>query len=171
MDQARAQVEQANLRRASGEKRTKILNIDNAAADPVLWEARHRVRTGDTWRLMERTATRSAPKALVLLSLVDAYLMYYDMKMSRYVIAPYILEDERGLFTLEQDESLLMSKHYKTYIAGEITGQKLTISSEEFRALRAEAEALWGTTDWKGDFVPGLLNRVLPVISEQNGPL
>jgi hypothetical protein len=171
LEQAREMAEQANLRRAPGAKRTKILNIDNAAADPALWEARHKVRTGDTWRLLERTATSGATKALLALSLLDAYLMYYDMKMSRYVMAPYVLEDELGLFTLEQSTSLLTSQYYKAYITGEKSGQRLSISSEEFRGLREEAEALWGTTDWKGDFVPGLLNRVLPIISEQNGPL
>jgi hypothetical protein len=171
LEQARKLAEQTNLRRAPGVKRTKILNIDNAAADPTLWEARHKVRTGEAWRLLERTATSGTTKALLALSLLDAYLMYYDMKMSRYVMAPYILEDELGLFTLEQRTSLLASQHYKVYISGGTAGQKLAISSEEFRGLREEAEALWGTTDWKGDFVPGLLNRALPVISEQNGPL
>jgi hypothetical protein len=70
---------------------------------------------------------------------------------------------------LEKSHSLLTSQYSKVYISGEATGQRLTISSEEFRSLREEAEALWGTTDWKGDFVPGLLNRALPIISEQQG--
>jgi hypothetical protein len=169
LEQAREQAKQANLHRVPGEKKTKILNIDNAAADPAAWAARHKVRTGDTWRLFERRATSGAPKALVVLSLLDAYLMHYDTKLSQYVMASYVLEDELGLFTLEESTSPLASRHYKAYIGGEATGQKLTVSSEEFRGLKEEAEALWGTTDWKGDFVPGLLNRALPVISEQNG--
>jgi hypothetical protein len=169
LEQAREQAEQANLRRVPGEKKTKVLNIDNAAADPAAWAARHKVRTGDTWRLFEKRATSGAPKAFVVLSLLDAYLMYYDTKMSQYVMAPYVLEDELGLFTLEKSTSTLASQHYKAYVSGEEKGQRLTISSEEFRGLKEAAEALWGTTDWNGDFVPGLLNRVLPVISEQTG--
>ena len=169
LEQAREQAERANLRLATGEKKTKILNIDNAAADPAQWEARHKVSTSDTWRLFERRTTHGATKALVVLSLLDVYLMYYETKLSQYVMAPYVLEDEQGLFTLEQSKSLLTSQYYKVYISGDATGQRLTISSEEFQGLRAEAEALWGTTDWKGDFVPGLLNRDLPVISGPNG--
>lgn len=76
--------------------------------------------------------------------------------------------DERGLFTLEKSTSLLRTQHHKAYISGEATGQRLPISPEEFRGLREEAEALWGTTDWKGDFVPGLFNKVLPIINRQN---
>ena len=35
------------------------------------------------------------------------------------------------------------------------------IDKEEFRKLKKEAEAVEGTTDWKGDFVPGLQRRQL----------
>jgi hypothetical protein len=95
--------------------------------------------------------------------------MYYHNKMSRYVMAPYVLEDEQGLFTLEARESLLSSQYYKAYTSGGATGQTIEISPDEFRELKKEAEALWGTTDWVGDFVPGLLNRELPVIREPDG--
>ncbi|WP_224249084.1 hypothetical protein [Hyalangium gracile] len=89
--------------------------------------------------------------------------------MSRYVMAPYILEDEQGLFILQQKESLLSSQHYKAYMSGEVVRARIEISAEEFRELKKEAEALWGTTDWAGDFVPGLLNRELPVIEQRDG--
>jgi hypothetical protein len=62
-------------------------------------------------------------------------------------------------------ESLLSSKYFKTYIDGELVGQQIEIAFPEFSGLRKEAEALWGTTDWKGDFVPGLLLKELPVVT------
>jgi hypothetical protein len=102
------------------------------------------------------------------LTLLDAWLLYRDAKLSQYVMAPYVLGDEQGFFTLEQGPSLLPSRHYKAYLSGSTEGQKIEISSSEFRGLKEEAEALWGTTDWKGDFVPGLLNRELPIVRGQD---
>ena len=34
---------------------------------------------------------------------------------------------------------------------------------DEFVELQEEAELLWGTTDWKGDFIPGLFRQELPI--------
>jgi RHS repeat-associated protein len=39
--------------------------------------------------------------------------------------------------------------------------KQVEIEKGEFLRLKKEAEAVWGTTDWKGDFVPGLLNPTL----------
>jgi hypothetical protein len=166
LEQARDQVERTNQGRTPAESQTRILNIDNAAADPATWEARHKVRTSKAWRVLERGTASGATKALVVLSLIDVYLMHRGAKMSRYVMAPYVLEDEQGLFTLEENKSLLSPRYYKTYRSGPETGRRFVISSEEFKGLREEAEALWGVMDWNGDFVPGLLNRSLPMVEE-----
>jgi hypothetical protein len=166
LEQAREQIERPNRRLATGEKETRLLNEMNASTDAAAWAARHKVTTSDRWQLIERRVAGSAPKALMALTLLDAWLLYRDARMTQYVMAPYVLGDERGFFTLEQSTSLLASRHYKAYLSGSTEGQQIEISSSEFRSLRDEAEALWGTTDWKGDFVPGLLNRALPVIKQ-----
>ncbi|HEX5747115.1 MAG TPA: hypothetical protein VFZ09_12805 [Archangium sp.] len=166
LEQAREQIERANRRLATSEKETRLLNELNASTDATAWAARHKVTTSDRWQLVERRVAGTAPKALMALTLLDAWLLYRDARMSQYVMAPYVLGDERGFFTLEQSTSLLPSRHYKAYLSGSEEGQKIEISASEFRSLRDEAEALWGTTDWKGDFVPGLLNRELPVIQQ-----
>jgi hypothetical protein len=169
LDQVKEKVSETNVRRAAGQKETKVLNEINASKDTAAWEVRHKVVTGGKWQLFEQRLASITPKAFVALTLVDAYLLHYQAKMSRYVTAPYVLEDEQGLFTLEASESLLSSRYYKTYASGRAADQRVELSSEEFRELKKEAEALWGTTDWKGDFVPGLLNRVLPVIGQPGG--
>jgi hypothetical protein len=167
IEHAREQIEKSNRRLATGERGTRLLNEMNASTDAAAWEARHQVTTSSRWQLVERRVAGSTPKALMALTLLDAYLIYRDAKLSRYVVAPYVLGDERGFFTLEQSTSLPPSKYYKAYLSGSEEGQKTEISSSEFRNLKEEAEALWGTTNWKGDFVPGLLNRELPIIREQ----
>jgi hypothetical protein len=130
---------------------------------------RHKVAASGKWHLFERRLGGTAAKTIAVLTLLDAYLMYYEAKMARYVMAPYVLEDEQGLFTLETKESLLSSQYYKAYTNGSTTGQRIEISREEFREWKREAEALWGTTDLSGDFVPGLLNRELPVVGNSKG--
>ncbi|MFY0564670.1 hypothetical protein ACN28E_12515 [Archangium lansingense] len=168
LDQARQQIERPNQRPAAGAKETRLLNEMNASTDATAWEARHKVTTSNRWQLVERRVASGAPKALIALTLLDAYLLYRDAKLSQYGTAPYVLGDEQGFFTLEQSTSLLPSRHHKVYLSGSAKGQKIEISSSDFRSLKDEAEALWGTTDWKGDFVPGLLNRELPVIRKQD---
>jgi hypothetical protein len=164
MEQMKEQVETANRNRVPGDKETKILNEKRAAADAGIWEARHKVTTNDKWQLLERRASSITTKAFVALTVLDAYLLYRSQKVSRYVTAPYVLGDEQGFFTLERSDAFMSSRYYKIYMGDEAEGQKVEISSAEFHDLKEEAEALWGMTDWKGDFVPGLLNRKLPVI-------
>jgi hypothetical protein len=167
LEQVREQVDKTNRSRAPGTKETRILNEINASTDAAAWEARHKVAVSKSWHPFERRTGGLTPKALVVLTLVDAYLMYHESKTSQYVMAPYVLEDELGLFTLERSGSALSSRYHKAYTRGDAMGRKIEIPSAEFHALKEEAEALWGTTDWKGDFVPGLLNRELPVIEKQ----
>ena len=166
LDRVRERVEADNRTRAPGGKETRVLNERNASADAARWEARHKVATSDRWRPLEGRIAGATTKALVALTLLDAYLLYHDMKTSQYVMAPYILGDEQGFFILQEKNLLLSTKYYKTYLEGAVKGKTLEITSEEFRGLREEAEALWGTVDWNGDFVPGLLNRKLPVLRD-----
>ncbi|HZH14672.1 MAG TPA: hypothetical protein VE057_09985 [Archangium sp.] len=168
LEQAREHIERPNRRLATGQQETRLLNEMNASTDAAAWEARHKVTTSNKWQLVERRVAGATPKAFMALTLLDAWLLYRDAKRSQYVMAPYVLGDEQGFFTLEQGTSLLPSRHYKAYASGSTEGQKIEISSSEFRILKEEAEALWGTTDWKGDFVPGLLNRELPIVREQD---
>ena len=168
LEQAREHVERPNRRQATGQQETRVLNEMNASTDAAAWEARHKVTTSNSWQRVEKRVAGATPKALMALTLLDAWLIYRDAKHSQYVMAPYVLGDEQGFFTLEQGTSLLPSRHYKAYVSGSTKGQKIEISSSEFRGLKEEAEALWGTTDWKGDFVPGLLNRELPIVREQD---
>jgi hypothetical protein len=167
LDQVRAQVEATNRNMTPGQKETKILNEINASADTGAWEARHKVSTSKSWHPIEKRITRATPRTLATLTLLDVYLMYRDMKVSQYVMSPYVLGDEHGNFMLEQRHSLLSSQHFKVYLDGNAKGQKIEISSSEFTALKEEAEALWGTVDWNGDFVPGLMNRELPLLVGQ----
>jgi hypothetical protein len=109
--------------------------------------------------------TGVVPKAVGILAVLDSFLMYREAKLAQMHWAPYVLEDEGGFFILQCRTSLFSSECFKKYADGELAGQQVELTPSEFRDLRDEAEALWGTTDWKGDFVPGLLLRELPVIN------
>ncbi|NUR29630.1 MAG: hypothetical protein HOV83_27910 [Catenulispora sp.] len=81
---------------------------------------------------------------------------------------PYLFEDDKGVYSLQEtDRGIFRSNWYwKKYHTGPLAGQRVGISKEEFNTLADVAETLWGTTDWKGDFVPGILRQELPVIEE-----
>ena len=64
LDQLRAQVDGRNVRPATGEKETKILNEINASQDTATWEARHKVATSGKWRLFERDVASVTTKAI-----------------------------------------------------------------------------------------------------------
>jgi hypothetical protein len=140
------------------------LNAAEAAeeANIMTWAERHQVVLGP--RMTFRAGVKIA--GFAAFQLLDFFLMYRDMVMSQYVMTPYLLEDPDGIFTLnETDRGIFRSNWYwKNYKTGSKTGQRVQISKEEFLQLKEEAELLWGTTDWKGDFVPGLLRQELPVI-------
>ncbi|WP_143177997.1 hypothetical protein [Cystobacter ferrugineus] len=83
-------------------------------------------------------------------------------------MAPYVLGDENGFSTLEQSRLLMSSVCHRVYLSGSGEDRRVEVSATEFRALKEEAESLWGTTDLHGDFVPGLLNRKLPLVERQD---
>ena len=156
--------EQKILSKVEQAEGVTVLNKSRAATpeNAAKWAEQHSVKVG------RGTAFRGGVKlgANAALLLLDIFGMYRDEKMSRYVMAPYLLEDENGVFTLKvKDRGIFRSDYYyKSYQTGPRKGEKVKIDKEEFNVLRKEAEALWGTTDWKGDWVPGILRRELPVI-------
>ena len=69
-----------------------------------------------------------------------------------------------GTFTIGEKISwVVVHTYYKTYVSGPLKGQRIEISQAEAAKYLKEAEALWGTTDWTGEFVPGLLVPQLPI--------
>jgi len=92
--------------------------------------------------------------------------MYYSERMSQYVMAPYLLEDEHGEFTLANEMRWFVMRNFKTYVSGEWKGKRLEVDHDQATELRKEAEALYGTTDWKADFVPGILAPELPELPD-----
>lgn len=161
--EALSAAEQVVVKRRRVEGIRELNSIEAAEeANIVKWADRHNVRLG------ARTTFRAGVKLSVNAWLVamDLLMMYRDMKLEQYVMAPYVLDDERGAFTFnEQSGGLFHKSHYfKNYKTGDLAGQRVEVSEDEFNQLVDEAKALWGTTDWKGDFVPGILRRELPVI-------
>ncbi len=120
------------------------------------------VRLGESWILKGPWLGR----AFAGLDIIQLYLMYRDYKKSKFIMAPYLLRDEQGVFTLKSETHLLSSNEYwKHYESGPLAGQDdVSISSDEFDQWKDEAESMWGYVDWKGDFVPGILRRELPEI-------
>ena len=163
-NEALRSAEQVVLKRRRAEVGLEELNASEAAeeANIVKWGEAQNVTLG------ARFTFKAAGGVAVFagFQLLQIFLMYRDMKLSQYVMAPYLLEDTQGVFTLqEQDRGIFRSnKYFKNYETGPLAGQRVEITGDEFSALRREGEALWGTTDWKGDWVPGLLRRELPVI-------
>lgn len=140
------------------------LNAAEAAeeANIAKWGDRHQVRIGA--RFTFRAGVKVA--GFAAFQLLDFFLMYRDSKLSRYVMTPYLLEDADGIYMLQEtDRGIFRPNWYwKKYETGPLKGQRVQISKDHFFELKEEAELLWGTTDWKGDFVPGLLRQELPVM-------
>ncbi len=164
MNQAEKRVEEENQRRRSDNPRKRILNRARAAEDSEVWRKRHNVKASRKWKLIKKPGSvKIVPKAFALFAVRDAYMMANELKRSQYTWAPYTLEDEAGDFLLEVEERFLgKDTYYKRYLGDAGESEKVQIEGSEFYELHKEAEALWGTLDWKGDFVPGLLNPELP---------
>jgi RHS repeat-associated protein len=156
--------EQKVLSQMGEVKGVRVLNDRLAATreNAAKWTKQHSVEMGRE-TVFQGGVELGANAALLLL---DIFRMYLEEKMSQYVMAPYLLEDEHGVFMLQvQDRGIFRSDYYyKNYQTGPLKGKAVQIDRDEFNVLRKEAEALWGTTDWKGDWVPGILRRELPVI-------
>jgi hypothetical protein len=174
---ARREVEAENKNLPKGRKPTKILNEIDAASDPHSWQQRHNTSRSRDWKTIKEPGGQlRMPKALltgmVALTVLDAYVMAQEWRddewRRQYEWAPYVLEDEGGVFILEEGEWLFSKYYYKTYVdeSGELTEEnRVEIDAKEFNELKSEAEALWGTfeenEDGEKEFVPGLLNPEL----------
>ena len=161
--------EQVVINRRRMEEGLTELNEVEAAEEQniVLWAERHNVVLGARYNV--KAAGGVAVYGFAILQIVQLFLMWRDEKTSRNVYAPYLLQDEGGVFTInEQSGGLLhFNKYFKNYKAGQLAGQRVEISGDEFSRLEKEAHALWGYVDWLGDFIPGILRRELPVIERR----
>jgi hypothetical protein len=100
------------------------------------------------------------------LALIDAYKMARQYTESGYVMAPYLLEDEGGIFTL-RERTFPWDPYEKEYVSGEAAGTTVEIDKQEYYDFSDEARALWGYLDWKNEWVPGKLRKELPVINDR----
>lgn len=170
LDKAKKQVKAANRKRLPRRKRTRLLNSINVSSEPYVLQKRHSVTISRRWRVFHKPGASLILRSVGgVLFVAEAVRMYYDFKRSRFVQAPYLLEDEHGVFALDYSKSswLATTRYFKTYLAGAKKGQKIRVSKSEFTALADEAKALWGTLDSDGDFVPGLLRPSLEVIVDR----
>lgn len=97
--------------------------------------------------------------------LFDAYAMSREEALAGYVMTPYLLEDEGGVFVIESGGTLFSKVYQKRYLEG----TAVSVEKKEFYELQDEAHALWGYVDWKGDWVPGKLRKELPMIDSNMG--
>lgn len=140
-----------------------LKNLVNAATPEHMesWKVRHSV----TFDINSaKVALRGGNRVSSALGIVDIYTAYLAIISSQYKFAPYYMQDEGGVFTVGYNKKGWFSKteYFKTYQSGPYDGKKVYITKEEFKFWEAEAKALWGYLDGWGNFVPGLLNPVLP---------
>jgi RHS repeat-associated protein len=165
-NEALRSAEQKILSQVKKGKDVSLNEISAAKPENVaIWRKRHNVSLGRA-KLTLRGGVRVS--AFAGFALLDAFDFYRQEKLSRYEFAPYILEDEGGLFTLSEERAHWFAHHYrwKVYKAGPNKGHKVEINESEFDFWKEEGKLLWGTTDFFGDFVPGLLNPRLPVVEK-----
>ena len=156
--------EQRILTRVSRGEAVTLNEIRAATPEnATTWRARHSVSIG-RGRLTLRGGVRVG--AFAGFALLDLFNMWREERLSRYAYAPYILEDAGGQFTLSEERAHWFAHHYrwKVYQSGPLAGQRVEVDEVEFDFWRREGELLWGTTDFWGDFVPGLLRPRLPVV-------
>jgi RHS repeat-associated protein len=159
LNEALRTVEQQILNEVATEKGVKTLNRRAAATESnmAIWRQRHKVSVG------RGVATSTLLRASAAASVFSMFMMYREEKVSKYATAPYLLEDEGGVFAIEERGGLFeFNTYHKNYKAGDRAGQSVEIGSDEFDFWQEEAESLWGGLDWLGDFVPGFLQRTLP---------
>jgi hypothetical protein len=144
----------------------ELLN-ERAAAIPdnlKIWKERHSV---DIDLNSPKLALKGGVRAGVNsgFALLDVFMMIREEKVSRYEFAPYLLQDEGGVFTIgyARDGWFSNTEYWKTYKSDPKEDEKVYIDKDEFEFWKKEAQALWGRLDFWGDFVPGLFNPKLPV--------
>ncbi|MNO62607.1 tRNA3(Ser)-specific nuclease WapA precursor [compost metagenome] len=141
----------------------KLKNVDDAATAKNLpiWKSRHSVSFAMN---SAKLALKGGNRINSAIGVFDIYKTAMDLRRSQYEYAPYYMQDEGGVFTIGYSKGGWFSKtkYHKTYQSGPSQGNKINIDKEEYKFWKAEGEALWGYLDAWGNFVPGLLNPVLP---------
>jgi RHS repeat-associated protein len=142
-----------------------MLNKSAAATKEhaTTWSERHGARLGSATVVTGGVKLSANATFLIL----DVYTRWYEEKTSKFVMAPYLLESEEGVFTMHRETRWFVSTdYYKDYVSGPRANQSHHISRSEARTLRDEARALWGYIDWQGDWQPGILRRSLPLMEK-----
>ena len=169
-NQAVRAAEQVVLKRNRGLQPGEVIELNEVdaatEANIELWGDLHSVRIGP--RMPFKAGIKIG--AVAAFELLQIFLMYRDHKLDQYVWAPYLLEDDGGVFTIrEQDRGIFRANYFwKKYVAGSSKGSEVSITKDEYYRLKGVAEILWGTVDFWGDFVPGLLQQELPIAPDPN---
>jgi hypothetical protein len=181
--QTESEVAEANKNLAPGQAPRTILNKNRPAAGENMaeWEARHSASSDAEWEVIKTPGSsvivfRVFVGVQVLQLILEAVFAKRNAKMARYTWAPYVFieeNDPESSFTVDGETSWLglVTTWSKHYITGKHTGAKVEITDDQYKALKDEAEALYGYVDFWADFVPGLLRTELPVIDhDPNDP-
>jgi len=142
-------------------KKIELANKIAAATkeNTKIWDARHAVEFSIK---SAKVALKGGKRVPSVMSVLDIYSTAMDLIKSEYVYAPYYMQDEGGVFTIRKEvgglTSFFKTTYYKTY---QSSCQIVEINKEEYNYWANEGEALWGTLDGKGNFVPGLFNPYL----------
>jgi len=136
LKRAEKRVEKENRNRKPGQKRTRVVNKIRASNQPELWQARHQTSRQRRWHRIKHPGLGIRLHAVGGgLLLLGVYHMYREDKLSRYVMAPYVLEDEHGAFTLSYEKGILgglfSTSYFKRYLAGRLKGKKIQVSDSE----------------------------------------
>ncbi len=117
-------------------KKVEIKNVINAATEPhrIRWAQTYKVQIGEpnlTLRGGVKVSTSAASGAFALLGIFD---IIREEKMSHYIYAPYVLEDQGGIFTLQMQDGgwFRGDSYWKNYISGPMNGQKSYTDRSEF---------------------------------------
>ena len=181
--QTESEVAEANKNLKPGQAPRTILNKNRPAAGENMaeWEARHSASSDAEWEVIKTPGSsvivfRVFVGVQVLQLILDAVFAERNAKLARYTWAPYVFieeNDPESSFTVDGVSSWMgfVTTWRKHYITGKHAGSYVEITDDEYKALKDEAEALYGYVDFWGDFVPGLLRTELPIIDhDPNDP-
>ncbi len=161
VNQALRAVEQKVLTKVRKGKAARILNRARAGLPKNVkrWIKTHSPKLHKPSVAKLRGGTLKAAGGVLIL--LDILKMARQIKANKYSQGPAVLAGEGGEFTVDYElgplSGLWGNKYYENYISGPLSGKRLEISKEKFEEHRKEARALYGYIDWKGDFVPGLI--------------
>jgi hypothetical protein len=186
LERSERQAARRNRNLGPGEKPMRILDDDPIVSSETKragWQKTHNVSIAKRWTNIKRSGQafdalrlpsggqRLRKAGTRLVSVLDVYgtakdavAFARDQQLSAYEMAPYVLEDEGGAFVFGTETGELFSNttYYREFVDGGHAGEREEISRSDFEEYSDEAKALFGYVDWRGEFVPGLLNPRLP---------